>query len=101
MLENFNNFSNETIENLLFGSIGKKIKLIALALCTIGIVMSIFVAINLFSNNNGGLGVVVIIFGSIGSWLSSSFIYGFGKLIENSNNIYKELKKISQNNKSE
>ena len=38
-------------------------------------------------------GFLVMIFGSLASWVSSFFIYGFGQLVENSDKTVALLKK--------
>lgn len=72
----------------MFDNIGGKIKVLAQVVCWIGITISVI--FGLISFENGG--IVVIILGSLFSWIGSFTLYGFGQLIENSD-ILVELKK--------
>ena len=92
----------------MFNNIGGKIKALAKILCWIGIVASIITGIaaisagtnTLMANTvmvNGSyayvsgpaVGITIIIFGSLASWIGSFFAYGFGQLIENTDEIRK------------
>lgn len=74
----------------MFSNIGGKIKGLAQVLCWIGIIGSIIYGIVLisassrmrYSDNTVVAGVVVMIGGSVFSWVFSFFTYGFGELIE-------------------
>lgn len=86
----------------MFSNIGKKIKVLAKVLCWVGIVCSVLTGIafivhggNATLTVNGEyssapallIGILVIVFGSLASWISSFFAYGFGQLIENTDQI--------------
>ena len=71
----------------MFDNIGGKIKGLAKVLCLVGIAVSVIGAIALWCANSYYQstivpGFIVLIVGSVGSWLSSLFTYGFGELID-------------------
>ncbi len=71
----------------MFENVGGKIKSFSKVLCWLGIVGSVIGAIVLWSNNSWyqstiGIGFVVLIAGSLSSWLSSMFLYAFGQITE-------------------
>ena len=84
----------------MFKNIGKKIKFAAMILCWAGIIGSIIGGIItwvVIYNEIGGLYFALIsVFGSLFSWVSSLFIFGFGELVEKTSNIEKAV-----NNKTE
>lgn len=71
----------------MFENIGGKIKTLATVLCAIGIIVSVITGFSLLmalSNTGlGFIGLIIMIVGSLFSWISSFFIYGFGQLIDN------------------
>lgn len=81
----------------MFSNIGKKIKTLAKVICIIGIVISFFFGfwmmnIELFDGNKMTVpGLIIILGGSLISWISSFFIYGFGELIESNVLILRSL----------
>jgi len=76
----------------MFDNVGGKIKSLAKVFCWLGIFVSIIVGIAMIlismNSYNGEIfsliGVVIIILGSILSWIGSLLIYGFGELVQNS-----------------
>jgi len=83
----------------MYSDIGKKIKTVAEIFCIIGIVCSIIIGIifgtaississaidsnqNVSSSSGTMTSVLIILFGSLISWISSFCLYGFGELIE-------------------
>ena len=76
----------------MFNNIGKKIKVLAWVICIIGMVASLIGAIALWISAgtsyygvNAGLilaGFVTLIVGCVASWVGSFFCYGFGQLID-------------------
>jgi hypothetical protein len=74
----------------MFDHIGSKIKTLATILTVIGIVLSFFCGLTLLLNEEGS-GLVIMILGSLCSWLGSFLLYGFGQLIENSDKIVELL----------
>ena len=87
----------------MFNNIGHKIKTLAKILCWIGIVLSFIIGIAIMASGNGSLtingnyanvspvviGIFYIIIGCLVSWVGSFFAYGFGQLIENTDEIKK------------
>jgi len=71
----------------MFDHIGSKIKGLAVIACVVGIIACVIVGLMLISessyrNPTAGLGWTVLIGGSLGMWLSSFGLYGFGELVE-------------------
>lgn len=73
----------------MFENIGNKIKALAQIITWMGIISSIVSGILLIVNNNDMifLGIVIIVVGSLGAWISSFLLYGFGQLVENSDKL--------------
>lgn len=76
----------------MFDNIGSKIKTVAATIAWLGIVGSIIIGIIIIAEANDSYypsatetlrGWLVIIVGSLSSWVSSFTLYGFGQLIEN------------------
>lgn len=90
----------------MFDNIGNKIKTLSVVLCIIGIFSSVVIGIYLILNvdstttavkeqinsNNVINGMLIIILGSLFSWISSFCLYGFGGLIERVINTDEKLK---------
>ena len=73
----------------MFENIARKLKIVSSILSVLGIIASgllgmILIAIN---PNSWFLGLFIIAFGSIGSWISSLGMYGLGQLIENTDKL--------------
>ncbi len=91
----------------MFNNIGGKIKALAKVLCWIGIVLSVITGIAVMASGNSNItingsyaivspivsGIIVIVIGCLISWISSFFAYGFGQLIENTDEIRKNTSK--------
>lgn len=83
----------------MFNNVGRKIKKVANVFCWIGIVGYIILAICLFITagsyyNTGDIvasGFVILFVGPALSWLVSLFIYGFGELIDKTNEINENI----------
>ncbi len=87
----------------MFDNIGGKINALAKVLCWIGIVLSVIFGIAIMTSGNARLalngnyasgssvvvGLIFTVFGCLISWIGSFFAYGFGQLIENSEEIKK------------
>lgn len=76
----------------MFDNIGGKIKTVAATIAWLGIIGSIIIGIIIIAEANDSYypsatetlsGWLVIIVGSLSSWVSSFTLYGFGQLIEN------------------
>ena len=92
----------------MFINVGGKIKGISVVICWLGIIASIIIGSMTFNNgitinetyhNGAGAafmiqGIVIINAGSLISWIGSLLVYGFGDMIENTSNIWKELRYI-------
>ena len=88
----------------MFNNIGGQIKGLAKVICWLGIIASVIIGILLImsaTNRNGYYsytdtnmvitGILVMIMGSILSWIGSFVLYGFGELVDNSSKLV-ELK---------
>ena len=92
----------------MFNNIGGKIKALAKVLCWIGIGISVIMAIAVWANGSGSVsynsygsnvavggffgGLLILVFGCLFSWIGSFFAYGFGQLIEDTEEIRKNIK---------
>ena len=104
----------------MFNNIGRKIKVLAKITCWIGIILSIVCGILIIISdaslpvslpiqesygrsyykfsyriNPILLGIVIIVIGSLASWIGSWITYAFGELVENASSINIKLTKIS------
>lgn len=83
----------------MFNNIGKKLKTLAEIVCTLGIVASILSAFVIWGQNSRYnstifIGILVLVLGSLSSWIGSFFTYGFGELIENLETLHADNLKI-------
>lgn len=81
----------------MFENAGGKIKLVAFVLCILGIVASVFYGIFVFVQDSRLFfsGLVIMLVGSVCSWIVALFAYGFGQLIENSDVVIEHLEQGS------
>ena len=79
----------------MFENIGMKIKNLALLICWLGIIASLILGIYQF-NYSAITGIVIIIIGSLMSWISSFFIYGFGEIIESTINTSEKINYLTE-----
>ena len=98
----------------MFNNIGGKIKGLAKFMCWLGIIISVIAGVILIiaaassrsytfdgygeriTISSGGsivAGILVIVFGSLFSWIGSFFMYGFGELVENSKKVADRVSK--------
>lgn len=77
----------------MFDNIGGKIKTLTKVLMWISISVFFIYGIVLIFDNEVLKGFLVMVVGFLGSWLSSFFLYGFGQLIENSDNLVKNTER--------
>jgi len=98
----------------MFNNIGGKIKGLAKFLCWLGIILSVIIGVIMIiaaassrsytfdsygekiTLSTGGsivAGILVIVFGSLASWIGSFFMYGFGELVENSKKVADRVSK--------
>ena len=80
----------------MFNNIGNKLKALAQILCWAGIVASFIAALVLWSNSSYrnptvGTGFIVLIAGSLGSWIGSWTLYAFGQITEGADGLLEEL----------
>jgi hypothetical protein len=86
----------------MYNNIGKKIKGLAVFFAWLGMIGSIIYGIiitiqgvNYGSDAMAGLGLLLMVAGSVISWLSSWVLYGFGELIENTAKIAAQRQTVS------
>lgn len=77
----------------MFDNIGYKIKSLAKLLCWIGIAVSLGSGCYIFRTNEW-LGILIIVGGTLLSWLGNFILYGFGELVDNSEIANQELADI-------
>lgn len=77
----------------MFDNIGDKIKTLASVITVLGIIASLITGgVMISANDNLALiGLLIMVLGSLISWISSFLLYGFGQLIENSDKLMKIL----------
>ena len=75
-----------------FENIGSKIKTLAIITTIVGLATSVFLGLYILTTN-ALYGVLIALIGSLVSWLSAFFMYGFGELIEKTTEITKNTKK--------
>ena len=80
----------------MFENIGEKIKGLAKVICVIGIVFSVIYGLDIMMEGKDFVmtGLITAIVGSVISWISSFFTYGFGTLISNSEKIARNIESI-------
>ena len=92
----------------MFDNIGEKIQGLAKFICWAGIIISLISGIWMISNATNSwhtdeelivAGIAVIVFGSLLSWVSSFALYGFGRLVENSEHLPSIATELKKNNK--
>ena len=70
----------------MFDNVGKKLQVVAKIYMWIGILISVIVGIITASDAQSGgffIFLLIAVFGSVGSYLSSLFLYAFGEMVEN------------------
>ena len=70
----------------MFSNIGKKIMGLAATTCVLGIIASVIMGIAAF-DHDALSGFLIIVIGSLLSWVGAFALYGFGRLIDNSSMI--------------
>lgn len=77
----------------MFTNIGKKIKTLAQIICGLGIGISVITGFILIAQDEDTLfvGVLILLLGSLFSWIGSFMTYGFGEIIERLTNIDSKL----------
>ena len=85
----------------MFENIGSKIKSLATIICVIGIGFSVICGVYLIShddyyNDTATVGWIVLIAGSLSSWIGSFGMYGFGELVEKTSENNAALTRIEE-----
>ena len=88
-------YNSDSDSEGMFGNIGGKIKALAQVITWIGIIGSVIGGISVIAISEYLMltGLLIMIIGSLISWVSSFVLYGFGHLIENTDKLVKSLKK--------
>ncbi len=66
----------------MFDNIGGKIKALASASAVLGIIVSIFAGLLVLLGSSFLTGILIIVIGSLASWIASFTLYGFGELVD-------------------
>ena len=80
----------------MFDNIGQKIMAAAKVIFWLGIAYSAFTGF-VVASTSFFAGLLVITIGALLAWYCSLFIYGFGRLIDNSETITRQLSKLTEN----
>ena len=82
----------------MYEKVGEKIKIIAKIICVIGIIGSAIYGIYMLTLGSEFffLGLLIAVVGSLGSWISSLFTYGFGVIISNTEAIKQNTEDTSK-----
>ena len=68
---------------LMFNHIGRKIKTWAKIQCWIGIILCVIV------------GALIVVLGSLLSWIGSWITYGFGSVVENTEQLWSQMEQVN------
>jgi hypothetical protein len=71
----------------MYSNIGKKIMTLATIIATVTMALSCGFGIYLLVEGATATGILIMVFGPIVCWISGFFLYGFGRLIDNSDYI--------------
>lgn len=71
----------------MYKNISDKVKTASKALCWLGIIVSCIVGIVYMGTERVLAGLLILVVGSLSSWISSLFAYGFGHLLENTDKL--------------
>ena len=66
----------------MYNNIGNKIKTLAQIVAFVEIILSVIIGLVLLFQEIIGFGLIILIFGPLIAWISSWLLYGFGELIE-------------------
>lgn len=90
----------------MYSNIGKKIQGLSKLFAILGMIVCIIIGSIIIQGAEGAyrydeagltIGIVVIVLGSILSWMLSFVLYGFGRLVENSDIIARQYRKNQSN----
>ncbi len=78
----------------MFNNIGKKIKALAKAMFWVGIAASFLIGVVLIERDSdmAKYGFLIMIAGSLVSWIGCFVLYGFGQLVDNSDILVAQIK---------
>ena len=71
----------------MYSNIGKKIMTLAVIIALIAMIGSCVYGIYLMTEDHTAVGALTMVFGPLAAWISGFFLYGFGRLIDNSDYI--------------
>lgn len=78
----------QATKNVLFDNIGQKTKTMAFIIFVLGFIASSFCGIQIMYEREKFLpGFLIWVIGTLVSWATSIFVYGFGQLIDNTSQI--------------
>lgn len=86
----------------MFDNIGGKIKGLAKVVTWVGIIASVVSGVSMFASDSDLAlpGILVIVFGSLGSWIGSFLLYGFGELIEQTTKMNESIALLKSDSKN-
>ena len=76
----------------MFENIGSKLKILAVVEVILGVIASIISGFSAIANEMVLVGVIIIVVGSVASWVGSWVTYGIGEAVENSEAILRRLR---------
>ena len=79
----------------MFKNSGSKIKGLSIALFVLMVLVFVIYGIKIM-DYDGGTGFIIIVVGLFLAWVYTLFIYGFGELIQNTNEMNDTAKRIEQ-----
>ena len=99
----------------MFNHIGRKIKTWAKIQCWIGIILCVIAGVSFISQGDlpiqqtvssgyayvshsisgVGIGILVIVLGSLLSWIGSWVTYGFGSIVENTEQLWSQMEQVN------
>ncbi len=82
----------------MFDDIGGNIKVLAKIQFCIGVVLFCIAGISTIYIGNTIAGVLMIVLGILGSWITTFFIYGFGELIESTVSLNRNVERLHNDN---
>ena len=66
----------------MFENVGQKIKTISIVLMVLGCLGALYFGVTIFDALKSAFGLVIILAGCLGSWISACLLYGFGELVD-------------------
>lgn len=77
----------------MFENVAGTLKSLAKVILFIGIIMTMVIGINfvITTGDNFFIGIIIMVFGALGTWISSYVIYALGELLESTCEIRKKI----------